>query len=120
MPLEYSLVLDQQEGDPDSNTNTDSVSKSGSTSAPEATLLKEILTLTRKIILLSQNLATKKIDQSHYPVVIEAIWSTKYSLVVADASVEGTSALLNKEFIVPNQKSWSKTAACMGVKWPPK
>jgi len=70
--------------------------------------------------LLSQNLATKKIDQSHYPAVIEAIWSTKYSLVVADASAEGTSALPDKEFIAPNQNSWSETAAHMGVKRPPK
>jgi len=122
MPLEYSLVPDQQEGDPDSNSgsNSDSASKSGSTSAPEAALLEEILTLTRKIILLSQNLATKKIDQSHYPAVIEAIRSAKYSLAVANASAEGTSALSDKKFIAPNQNSWSETAACMGVKWPPK
>src|SRR5882672_7961544 len=126
MPLEYSLVSDQQDGDPDSNSDSDfasksgSESKSGSASTLEAALLEEILTLTCKIISLSQNLATKKIDQSHYPAVIEAIRSAKYSLVVADASAEGTSALLDKEFIAPNQKSWSETAACMGVKWPPK
>jgi len=73
-----------------------------------------------KIILLSQNLTTKKIDQSHYPAVIEAIQSAKYSLMVANVSAEGTSALPDKEFIVPNQKSWSETAAHMGVKRPPK
>src|SRR6266850_539037 len=50
MPLEYSLVLDQQEGN--SNSNSNSTSESGSTSAPEATLLEKILTLTHKIILL--------------------------------------------------------------------
>jgi len=105
MPLEYSLVLDQQEGDPDSDSDSDSTSKSGSTSAPEAALLEEILTLTHEIILLSQNLTTKKIDQSHYLAVIEAIWSTKYSLTVADASAKGTSALSDKGFIAPNQKS---------------
>jgi len=116
MPLEYSLVPDQQKGDPDS----DSASESGSASAPEAALPEEILTLTREIISLSQNLTTKKIDQSHYPAVIEAIRSTKYSLTVADASAEGTSALPDKEFIVPNQNSWSETAARMGVKRPPK
>src|SRR6267142_3931581 len=120
MPLEYSLVPDQQEGNSNSNSNSNSTSESGSTSAPEAALPEEILTLTHEIILLSQNLATKKIDQSHYPVVIEAIRSTKYSLAVADVSAEGTSALLDKEFIAPNQKSWSETAAHMGVKWPPK
>jgi len=107
MPLEYSLVPDQQEGDSNSNSNSNSnsASKSGSVSTPEATLLEEILTLMCEIILLSQNLTTKKIDQSHYPAVIEAIRSAKYSLAVADMSVEGTSALLDKEFIVPNQKS---------------
>src|SRR6267142_2692711 len=105
MPLEYSLVPDQQDSDPDSDSDSASASKSGSASAPEAALPEEILTLTCKIISLSQNLATKKIDQSHYPAVIEAIWSTKYSLVVADASAEGTSALPDKEFIVPNQNS---------------
>src|SRR6267142_1162524 len=124
MPLEYSLVPDQQDGDPDSDSDSasesGSESESGSASAPEAALPEEILTLTREIISLSQNLATKKINQSHYPAVIEAIRSAKYSLAVADASVEGTSALPDKDFIAPNQKSWSETAACMGVKWPPK
>jgi hypothetical protein len=33
----------------------------------------KILTLTHKIISLSQNLASKKIDRSHYLVVIEAL-----------------------------------------------
>ena len=114
--MTYSLVLDQQEGNP--NPNSDSTSESGSTSTPEATLLEEILTLTHEIISLSQNLATKKINQSYYLAVIEAIQSTKYSLAVADASVEGTSALPDKEFIAPNQNSWSETAARMGVKRP--
>src|SRR6266850_863269 len=50
MPLEYSLVPDQQKGN--SNSNSNSTSESGSTSAPEATLLEKILTLTHKIILL--------------------------------------------------------------------
>ena len=50
--LEYSLVLDQQEGNPNpnSNSNSDSRSESRSASAPEATLLEEILTLTHEII----------------------------------------------------------------------
>ena len=122
MPLEYSLVPDQQKGDSNSNSNSNSnsASKSGSVSAPEATLLEEILTLMCEIILLSQNLATKKIDQSHYLAVIEAIWSAKYSLAVANTSAEGTSTLPDKEFIAPNQNSWSETAARMGVKRPPK
>src|SRR6267142_916271 len=112
MPLEYSLVPDQQEGDPDSDSSSDSdsTSKSGSMSAPQAALPEEILTLTCEIISLSQNLATKKIDQSHYLAVIEAIWSAKYSLAVANTSAEGTSTLPDKEFIAPNQNSWSVTA----------
>ena len=44
--------------------------------------------------------------------------SAKYSLMVADASVQGTSALLDKELIPPNQNSWSETAVHMGVNWP--
>jgi hypothetical protein len=110
------------EGDPDpnSNSNSDSGSESGSTSAPKAALSEEILTLTHEIISLSQNLTSKKINQSHYLVVIEALWSTKYSLAVANASVQGTSALPDKKLIPPNQNSWSETAAHMGVNWPPK
>jgi hypothetical protein len=122
MPLEYSLVLGEQEGDPNSdfNSNPDSKSKCGSASAPEATLPVEILTLTHEIISLSQILTTKKIDQSHYLAVIETLRSAKYSLTVADTSAQGTSALPDTEFIPPNQNSWSKTAVCMGIKWPPK
>jgi hypothetical protein len=73
-----------------------------------------------EIISLSQILTTKKIDQSHYLAVIEALWSTKYSLTVADTSAQGTSTLPDTEFILPNQNSWSKTSVHMGVKWPPK
>jgi hypothetical protein len=107
MPLEYSLVPNKWEGDPDSNSDPNSDFKSECGSAPtlEAALSKEILTLTCEIILLSQNLTTKKTDQSHYLAVIEALWSTKYSLAVADASAQGTSALLDMEFILPNQNS---------------
>jgi hypothetical protein len=63
--LKQSDPIIMQEGDPnpDSNSNSNSRSESRSASAPDATLLEEILTLTHKIILLSQNLASKKIDQ---------------------------------------------------------
>jgi hypothetical protein len=120
--LEQSDPIITWEGDPDpdSDSDSDSGSESGSTSAPEAALPEEILTLTREIILLSQNLASKKIDRSHYPAVIEALQSTKYSLAVADASMQGTSALPDKDLIPPNQNSWSETAARMGVNQPPK
>jgi hypothetical protein len=52
-------------------------------------------------------------------VVLEAIWSAKYSLTAAIASLatEGTSTLPDKENIAPNQKSsWGETAMCMGTK----
>jgi hypothetical protein len=105
--LEQSDPIITWEGnpDPDSDSDSDSRSESRSASTPKATLLEEILTLTCEIISLSQNLASKKINQSHYPAVIEALRSTKYSLTVADALVQGTSALLDKELIPPNQNS---------------
>jgi hypothetical protein len=120
--LEQSDPIITWEGnpDPDSDSDSDSRSESGSASTPKATLLEEILTLTCEIISLSQNLASKKINQSHYPAVIEALQSTKYSLTVADALVQGTSALLDKELIPPNQNSWSETAARMGINQLPK
>src|SRR5580693_867375 len=120
--LEQSDPIITREGDPDpdSDSDSDSGSESGSASASKAALLEEILTLTREIISLSQNLASKKIDQSHYPAVIEALRSTKYSLAAADVSVQGTSALPDKELIPTNQNSWSETAARMGVNRPPK
>jgi hypothetical protein len=37
--------------------------------------------------------------------------------MVANASVQGTSALPDKELILPNQNSWSETAAHMGINW---
>jgi hypothetical protein len=53
--------------------------------------------------------------------VLEAIRSAKYSLTAAVASAEGTSALPDKENLVPNQKSgWGETATHMGVKHAPK
>ena len=119
MLLESSLVMDQGE---DSDSNSDSRSKARSESAPESALTPEenlqICTLMEEINLLSQSLASKKIARSHYPVVIKAIQSAKYSLTLANASAEGMSALPLKELIVPNQNSWSETAMHMGVKWP--
>ena len=119
MLLESSLVSDWGK---DSNSNSNSRSEAGSKSTPESVLTPEenlqIHTLMEEINLLSQSLASKKITQSHYPAVIEAIWSTKYSLTLANTSAEGTSTLLLKEPITPNQNSWSEMAACMGVKWP--
>jgi hypothetical protein len=119
MLLESSLVPDQGK---DSNSDSDSRSEARSESAPESALTPEenlqIRTLMEEINKLSQSLASRKITWSHHLVVIKAIQSAKYSLALADASVEGTSTLPLKEPIVPNQNSWSEMAACMGVKWP--
>jgi len=73
MPLEYSLVPDQQEGNLNSDSNSDSGSKSGSVSKSgftftlEAALLKEILTLVYKIILLLRKLTKHIIQQLSKP-----------------------------------------------------
>jgi hypothetical protein len=49
--------------------------------------------------------------------VFDAIQSAKYSLDTATASsIEGASSLLDKDHIVPNQKSWPETAEWMGAK----
>jgi hypothetical protein len=47
---------------------------------------------------------------------MEAFHLAKYSLMVAITLTEGTSTLLEKEWIVPNQNSWPETAEHMGVK----
>jgi hypothetical protein len=39
---------------------------------------------------------------------------------MAVAITKGTSTLLEKEWIAPNQKSWPETAKHMGIKWVPK
>jgi hypothetical protein len=57
------------------------------------------------------------------PAVMEAIHLAKYSLSALSAAIaltEEVSALLERDRIVPNQKSWPETAKCMGVKWAPK
>ena len=70
---------------------------------------------------LSQTLATKQSDQvPQSKVVIEVFCSVKHSLTAAIASTESSSALLAKEVIMPNQKTWTETAEHMGVKRAPK
>jgi hypothetical protein len=39
-------------------------------------------------------------------VMVEAACSIKYSLEAANASLQGTRALPEKDVIVPNQKTW--------------
>jgi hypothetical protein len=60
--LEQSDPIIMQEGNPNPNSVSNFGSKSRSASAPEAALPEEILTLMCKIILLSQNLTSKKIN----------------------------------------------------------
>ena len=48
--------------------------------------------------------------------VFDAIQSADYSLDLAIASTGGTSSLLDKDYITPNQKSWPETAKHMGAK----
>ena len=89
MLLESSLVPDWGK---DSDSDSDSGSKAGSESALESALTPEenlqICTLMEEISSLSQSLTSKKITQSHYPAVIEAIRSAKYSLALANASAK--------------------------------
>jgi hypothetical protein len=54
------------------------------------------------------------------PAVQEAIRSVNYSITAAVASTQGSSALPDKDLIVPNQKSWPETAKRMGVIKAPK
>jgi len=51
-----------------------------------------------------------------YSAIVEAAWSTNFSLSAANASIQGTRALLEKDVIAPNQKTWTETAVWMGVK----
>jgi hypothetical protein len=44
----------------------------------------------------------------------------KFSLTVAIASAQVTSAIPDKEVIAPNQKSWMETTVRMGIKKAPK
>ena len=50
------------------------------------------------------------------PAMVDAIRSTKASLTTEIASVNGSSPLLIKKRIVPNQHSWTETAKAMGIK----
>jgi hypothetical protein len=70
---------------------------------------------------LSHQLILDQIDQLVLSLaVLKAVQLAKYSLIVAIALTQGTSALPHKEVIRPNQKSWMKTTECMGVKKAPK
>jgi hypothetical protein len=53
-----------------------------------------------------------------YSAMVEATCSTNYSLLAVNASIQGTHALLEKDIITPNQKTWPETAVWMGIKPP--
>jgi hypothetical protein len=83
---------------------------------------ESLQSLTQDIAVLSQVLiSTQAQDQSSgcpsdSLAAMEAFCLAKHSLMAAIASTEGTSTLLEKEWITPNQKSWPETAKRMGVK----
>lgn len=82
---------------------------------------ESLQTLTQDIVSLSQRLTSGEEEQSApNPAVIEAFRSAKYSLTTAVASMEGRSALPEKDVIAPNQKSWPETAERMGAKKAPR
>ena len=79
--------------------------------------------LTQESTHLLQNLAseTETMDRTaDCSAMVEAACSIKYSLEAANASLQGTRALPEKDVIAPNQKTWSETAVRMGVKPPRK
>src|SRR6266851_461053 len=83
-------------------------------SQPECASTQEnnLQSLTQDIAALSQTLVSKSSSSA----ILEAARSAKYTLTVAISSIEGSNALPEKDFIVPNQKSWIETAKRMGVK----
>jgi hypothetical protein len=83
-------------------------------SSPEET----IYSLTNEISVLLHRLQREPSDSS--PAVLEAVRSAKYSLSAAIASASKVSALPNKQYVAPNQGSWTETAERMGVKKAPK
>jgi hypothetical protein len=56
------------------------------------------------------------VSKSSSLAILKAAHSAKYTLTVAISLIEGSKALPEKDFIVPNQKSWMETAKRMGVK----
>jgi hypothetical protein len=56
------------------------------------------------------------VSKSASSAILEAARSAKYTLTAAIASVQGATALPEKDVITPNQKSWTETAEWMGVK----
>jgi len=73
--------------------------------------------LLQKVSILFWTLAAQpitKLDSS--PAIVEAFHTLEHSLTAAIASRQGTSALPNKEKILPNQKTWQEIAQPMGIR----
>jgi hypothetical protein len=70
--------------------------------------------LSQEVFSLSQALTSREGDPN--PAVIEAFRSAKYSLTTAIASLDGRSALPEKDVIAPNQRSWPETVERMGAR----
>ena len=81
---------------------------------PECTSSQEdsLQTLTQDIAALSHTLTSSSSSSA----VLEATCSAKYMLMAAITSIQGSNTLLEKDIVVPNQKSWTETAKWMGVK----
>jgi len=70
--------------------------------------------VTQELALSLQTLisTTETMDHSaNHLAIIEATQSANYSLSVANASLQGTCALPEKDIIPPNQKTWPGMAA---------
>ena len=85
---------------------------------------ESLQSLTQDIAILSQVLISghardQSSDGPSESSAMEAFRLAKHSLTAAIASTRGTSALPEKEWIAPNQKSWPETAERMGVKRAP-
>jgi len=73
----------------------------------------------QELALLLQTLisATETMDHSaDYSAIVEAARSANFSLSAANASIQGTHALPEKDIIAPNQKTWTEMAIRMGMK----
>ena len=73
----------------------------------------------QELALLLQTLVSVTETMDHladYLAIVKAAWSTNFSLSAANASIQGTHALPEKDVIAPNQKTWMETAIRMGMK----
>ena len=72
-------------------------------------LTQEINVLSNKVLALSDPSTPSR-------AILDAFQSAKYSLEMAVTSMQGTSALLDKDNIAPNHRSWLEMAEWMGTK----